>query len=66
MSKLKVLIIQKGYRQYDLARQLGWREDRMSRIVTGRRPPNDEEVTALAAALGVTEKRIREAVPVLE
>lgn len=53
MSKaLKKAIIDAAIPQYEVARRTKISETRLSRLVTGRASPTDEERTALATVLG--------------
>jgi transcriptional regulator with XRE-family HTH domain len=56
---LKALIYSQGLTQWDIARRLGWTESRLSRFITGRQMPSNEELTALSGVLGVSEPRLR-------
>ena len=59
--KLKALIYAQGLRQCDVARALGWREARLSAIITARQLATKEDIEALARGLGVETKEIEEA-----
>jgi transcriptional regulator with XRE-family HTH domain len=58
--KLKVLIYSNGFNQWDIARRLGWTESRLSRFITGRQVPSDEELMALSGILGVPKQKLRQ------
>ena len=62
--KLKGLIHGKGLSQWDIARQLGWTESRLSRFITGRQVPSDDEVVALSKVLSVSEAKLRQLIKV--
>lgn len=62
--RLKGLIYTKGLSQWAVAQKLGWTESRLSRVVTGRQIPTDEEFTALSRVLGVSETKIRQLIDV--
>jgi transcriptional regulator with XRE-family HTH domain len=62
--KLKALIYNKGLNQWDIAKRLGWTESRLSRFITGRQIPSDDEVIALSKVLGVPEAKIRQLIAV--
>jgi transcriptional regulator with XRE-family HTH domain len=49
--KLKGLVLQHYRFQGDLARDAGFREDRLSRIIHGRTKPTREEMERIASAL---------------
>ena len=51
-KSLKKAIIDAAIPQYEIARQTNISETRLSRLVTGRAIPTDEEKTALARTLG--------------
>ena len=55
MNSLKLAILTVRVRQYELAQRAQLTETRLSRLVTGRAHPTDEEIGRLAAALGVPE-----------
>jgi transcriptional regulator with XRE-family HTH domain len=57
--KLKALIYSKGLTQWDIARRLGWTESRLSRFITGRQIPSNDELIALSGILGVPEPKLR-------
>jgi transcriptional regulator with XRE-family HTH domain len=58
--RLKALIYGKGLNQWDVARRLGWTESRLSRFITGRQVPSDDEFIALSKVLGVPETKLRQ------
>jgi len=62
--KLKALIYSKGLTQWDIARRLGWTESRLSRFITGRQLPSDDEFGALSEVLGVPETKLRQLIEV--
>lgn len=49
--ELKSLIYGKYNNQSELSRHLGWSKQRLSRIVTGQKMPDVEELNELSAAL---------------
>jgi transcriptional regulator with XRE-family HTH domain len=58
--KLKALIYSKGVNQWTVAKRLGWTESHLSRIITGRQVPSDDEFIALSEVLGVSETKLRQ------
>jgi transcriptional regulator with XRE-family HTH domain len=62
--KLKALIYGMGLTQWDIARRLGWTESRLSRFITGRQVPSDDEFDALSDVLGVPERKLRQLIEV--
>ncbi len=62
--KLKALIYSKGLTQWAIARRLGWTESRLSRFITGRQIPSDDEFLALSKVLGVPETKLRQLIEV--
>ena len=44
---LKALIYSKGLTQWDVCRKIGWNESRLSRVVTGRQCPSDEDLATI-------------------
>ena len=62
--RLKALIYSKGLSQWDIARRLGWTESRLSRFITGRQIPSDDEFLALSQVLGVRERKLRQLIEV--
>ena len=50
---LKLHILQRFPTQFDFAKQLGIRDDRLSKIIQGRVDPDDEEMGKIALALDV-------------
>jgi transcriptional regulator with XRE-family HTH domain len=58
--KLKALIYDKGLNQWEIARRLGWTESRLSRYITGRQFPSDEDLLRLSAVLKISEDELRQ------
>lgn len=58
MKKLKFRRISQGEKQWDLARKTGIPNYRISNLENGRAEPKPEELSILAAALGVTVEEI--------
>jgi transcriptional regulator with XRE-family HTH domain len=58
--RLKALIYNRGFTQWDVARRLGWTESRLSRFITGRQVPSDDEFIALSKVLRVSETKLRQ------
>lgn len=54
-SKLKDAVFKLGRHQYEVAREVGISETRLSRLVQGRAEPTVGERTRLAKVLGVDE-----------
>jgi transcriptional regulator with XRE-family HTH domain len=52
-GRLKLAIIAKGRKQYELAAEMGMSETRLSRIVSGRLAPSADEQHKLARLLDV-------------
>lgn len=59
--KLKILIYQSGKSQWEICRELQWPEAKLSRFVTGRRTPSEEDLRALAQVLGVSVRELKNA-----
>lgn len=59
--KLKILIYQSGKSQWEICRELQWPEAKLSRFVTGRRTPSEEDLRALAQVLGVSVRELQNA-----
>jgi len=57
---LKALIYSKGLTQWAIAQRLGWSESRLSRFITGRQVPSDDEFVALSEVLAVPERKLRQ------
>jgi transcriptional regulator with XRE-family HTH domain len=55
---LKLALLRRGERQYELASRLGIGETRLSRIVRGRVEATPEERARIAEALGVPEREL--------
>ena len=62
--KLKALIYSKGLTQWVIAQRLGWTESRLSRFITGRQVPSDDEFIALSKVLGVSEAKLRQLIEI--
>lgn len=62
--KLKALIYSKGLTQWAIAQRLGWSESRLSRFITGRQVPSNDEFLALSKVLGVPETKLRQLIEV--
>ena len=58
---LKSLILRHGRSQWQLCRKLGWPEAKLSRFVTGRRVPSQQDIEELAKALEVSSEELRKA-----
>lgn len=58
--KLKSLIYGKGFSQWDVARRLGWTESKLSRYITGRQLPSDDDLLALSGVLEISENELRQ------
>lgn len=58
--KLKSLIYGKGFSQWDVARRLGWTESKLSRYITGRQLPSDDDLQALSGVLEISENELRQ------
>ena len=57
--KLKSLIYGKGLSQWDVAKQLKWSESKLSRFITGRQLPSNEDLLRLSRVLKVPENELR-------
>jgi len=55
--KLKALIYGKGLTQWAIAQRLGWSESRLSRFITGRQVPSDDEFLALSKVLLIFDSK---------
>jgi transcriptional regulator with XRE-family HTH domain len=53
VSRLKVALVESRRFAYDVAREVGVSETRLSRIVNGRILPTPDEAARLARALGI-------------
>ena len=60
LSKLKMVRMQRGFRQFDVARQVGISEPYMSKLETGRKMPKGDLLCRIAEIIGVTEDDLRE------
>lgn len=63
---LKGLIYSKGLTQWAIAQRLGWSESRLSRFITGRQVPSDDEFIALSKVLGVSDAKLRRLIEIKE
>jgi transcriptional regulator with XRE-family HTH domain len=52
INPLKLALVRTGRCQYDIAREIGMSETRLSRLATGREVPSADEAEALARLLG--------------
>jgi transcriptional regulator with XRE-family HTH domain len=59
LMKLKGLIYSQGLNQWTEAKRLGWTESHLSRLITGRQVPTNDEFIALSGVLGVPETKLR-------
>lgn len=50
---LKLLILERFQTQFDFAKELGIRDDKLSKIIQGRVEPNEEEKEHISMILGV-------------
>lgn len=55
---LKMLMIERGIRQWKMAVDLGWDPSRLSKIVNEVTPPTPQDRVAIAKYLGVGEARL--------
>jgi transcriptional regulator with XRE-family HTH domain len=55
-EKLKIALLNNGSHQYEVARETGISETRLSRLVRGREDPTAEERRRLSAFLGVRQR----------
>lgn len=55
--ELRVDIIRKFGTQGNFAKELGWTENKLSKMMQGRYTPNLDEVICIAEKLGLEEKR---------
>lgn len=62
LTRLKLVRMQHGLRQWDLARLIGISESSLSKIETGRIRPSGIVLGKLAAALGVSSEILQEPV----
>jgi hypothetical protein len=56
--RLKFAILERFQRQADFCREVGFREDRLSRIINGRSDPTEAERRLIIEKLGVSESDI--------
>lgn len=59
LSRIKLVRLQRGLRQWDVARAAGVTESYLSRLETGRVEPSSELLERLAAVLGVSPQTLR-------
>jgi len=57
----KSLIYRSGKCQWEICRELNWPEAKLSRFVTGRREPSEDDLRALAKVLKIPIKELKEA-----
>jgi len=57
-AKLKVAILERFRFQADFAQAVGIPEDRLSRIIWGRREPSKDEIKKITRALRVQPKQV--------
>ena len=60
LTRIKMVRLQRGLRQYDVARRAGIAESYMSKIETGRVKPCPELLARIAAVLDVAPETLRE------
>ncbi len=53
-TQLKIALLGRALRQFEVARRTGMSETRLSRIVQGRAEPTEAEKAALSRELGAT------------
>lgn len=58
---LKSLIYKVGKSQWEICRELNWPEAKLSRFVTGRRVPSQQDIEALAKVLGLSIEDLQQA-----
>jgi len=58
---LKSLIYKNGKSQWEICRELNWPEAKLSRFVTGRRVPSQQDIEALAKVLGLSPEDLQQA-----
>lgn len=63
---LKGLIYGRGFTQWGIARKLNWTESRVSRIVTGRVCPSEEDLEAISSVLELGVKDLEDVIQVTD
>ena len=56
--KLKLLVMQDGRPQWEIAQELGWSESKLSRVIHERIPLGIEGTQQLAAVLHISQEDI--------
>jgi transcriptional regulator with XRE-family HTH domain len=59
VSKLKLALVSSGRHAYEIARDIGIGETRLSRIANGRITPTSEEAARIARVLGLDPTDVR-------
>ncbi len=57
-TKLKILLIKKGIKQWELAKTIGVHETHLSKVMVGRSEPSRELVEKICKALNVEQVSI--------
>jgi transcriptional regulator with XRE-family HTH domain len=57
---LKSLIYRHGRSQWEICRELNWPEAKLSRFVTGRRVPSQQDIEALAKVLSLSIEELKQ------
>lgn len=57
----KSLIYRSGKCQWEICRELNWPEAKLSRFVTGRRTPSEDDLKALARVLELSLEELQDA-----
>ena len=60
ISKMKLIRMQQGLRQFDVSRVVGISEPYLSKIETGRVRPSENLLQKIATVLGVDCEKLRE------
>jgi len=60
-AMFKSLIYRSGKCQWEICRELCWPEAKLSRFVTGRRTPSEDDLKALARVLEISLEELQDA-----
>lgn len=60
-QKLKIIILERKFKQREVAQALGWSDSKLSDFITGRRVPNEEDLGDLAGVLSMPVEKLRKA-----
>jgi len=57
--QFKLFLLKRGVKQFELADACGLQESKVSKFANGREVPKDREIALMAAALQVSEAKLR-------